>query len=59
MTSPAPSRPEGSALAPAPFSRAAWAGVAAVLALGVLDLVAGEEVLIAVLLVLPPLVVAL
>ena len=59
MTSTAPSRPERSALAPAPFSRAAWAGVAAVLALGVLEVVAGEEVLVAVLLVLPPLVVAL
>ena len=59
MTSTAPSRPDRSALAPAPFSRAAWAGVAAVLALGVLEVVAGEEVLVAALLVLPPLVVAL
>ena len=48
-----------SALAPSPFSRAAIAGVAAVLALGALELAAGEEVLVAVLLVLPPLVVAL
>jgi len=59
MTSTAPSRPERSALAPAPFSRAVWAGLAAVLALGVLEVVAGEEVLVAALLVLPPLVVAL
>jgi len=59
MTSTAPSRPERSALAPAPYSRAVWAGIAAVLALGVLEVVAGEEVLVAVLLVLPPLVVAL
>ena len=59
MTSTAPSRPERSALAPAPFSRAVWAGIAAVLALGVLEVVAGEEVLVAALLVLPPLVVAL
>ena len=59
MTSTAPSRPERSALAPAPFSRAIWAGIAAVLALGVLEVVAGEEVLVAALLVLPPLVVAL
>ena len=70
MTSTAPSpRPEA-ALAgwrgrgvrwPArPFSRGAIAGVAAVLALGgVLEVVAGEEVLVAALLVLPPLVVAL
>jgi PAS domain S-box-containing protein len=48
-----------SALAPAPFSRAAVAGVAAVLALGVLEIAVGEEVLVAALLVLPPLVVAL
>ena len=70
MTSTPPSRPESalagwrgggvrSALAPAPFSRAAVAGVVAVLALGALELAAGEEVLVAVLLVLPPLVVAL
>ena len=70
MTSAQPSRLESaltgwrgggarSVLAPAPFSRAAVAGVAAVLALGVLELAAGEEVLVAVLLVLPPLVVAL
>ena len=59
MTSTAPSRPEPSSLAPAPFSRAALAGVAAVLALGVLEVVAGEEVLVAALLVLPPLVVSL
>ena len=59
MTSTAPSRPEPSSLAPAPFSRAALYGVAAVLALGVLEVVAGEEVLVAALLVLPPLVVAL
>ena len=70
MTSTPPSRPESalagwsgggvrSALAPAPFSRASVAGLAAVLVLGALELAAGEEVLIAVLLVLPPLVVAL
>jgi hypothetical protein len=72
MTSTQPSRTEpGSALAgwrgggvrsvlaPAAFSRAAIAGVAAVLVLGALELAAGEEVLVAVLLVLPPLVVAL
>jgi PAS domain S-box-containing protein len=66
MTSTAPSRPDASALggvrsalAPAPFSRASLAGVAAVLALGVLEVAAGEEVLVAALLVLPPLVVAL
>ena len=71
MTSTPPSpRPEGalagwrgwsvrSAFAPRPFSRGAIAGVAAVLALGVLEVIAGEEVLVAALLVLPPLVVAL
>jgi PAS domain S-box-containing protein len=66
MTSTAPSRPDASALggvrsalAPAPFSRAALAGVAAVLALGALEVALGEEVLAAALLVLPPLVVAL
>ena len=48
-----------SALAPRPFSRGAIAGVAAVLALAVLEVVAGEEVLVAALLVLPPQVVAL
>ena len=46
-------------LAPPPFSRAAVAGVAAVLALTALSVLAGEEVLVAALLVLPPLVVAL
>ena len=71
MTSTPPSpRPEGalagwrgwsvrSAFAPRPFSRGVIAGVAAVLALAVLEAVAGEEVLVAALLVLPPLVVAL
>ncbi len=66
MTSTAPSRPDASALggvrsalAPAPFTRAALAGVAAVLALGALEVAVGEEVLVAALLVLPPLVVAL
>src|SRR4051812_11046644 len=71
MSGPPPSRSESalagwrgggvrSALAPAPLSRAgSGAGVAAVLGLGALELAAGEEVLIAVLLVLPPLVVAL
>jgi len=65
-----PSRPESalaglrggvrSALAPAPLSTAgAAAGIAAVLALGALEFAAGDEVLIAGLLVLPPLVVAL
>ena len=48
-----------SALAPPPFSRVAVAGAAAVLAVGALGVVAGEEVLVAALLVLPPLVVAL
>jgi PAS domain S-box-containing protein len=66
MTSTTRSRPEAttlagvrSALAPAPFSRAALAGVGAVLALGALEVVAGEEVLVAALLGLPPLVVGL
>jgi PAS domain S-box-containing protein len=66
MTSTAPSRPDTSALggvrsalAPAPFSRAALPGVAAVLALGALEVAAGEEVLVAALLVLPPLFFAL
>jgi PAS domain S-box-containing protein len=48
-----------SALAPAPFSRVVVAGAAAVAVLGVLDVLAGAETLIGVLLVLPPLVVAL
>jgi PAS domain S-box-containing protein len=70
MISTRPSRPEllagwrggglRSALAPARFSPVgAAAGIAAVLALGTLEYAAGEEVLVAVLLVLPPLVVAL
>jgi PAS domain S-box-containing protein len=66
MTSTKRSRPDAtalggvrSALAPAPFSRAALAGIASVLALGALEVLAGEEVLVAALLVLPPLVVAL
>ncbi len=66
MSSTKRSRPDAgalggvrSALAPAPFSRRALAGVAAVLALGALEVAAGEEVLVAALLVFPPLVVAL
>src|SRR5215216_4801568 len=69
MISTAPSRPEASlagwragvrsAFAPAPLSRASLAGVAAVLALGLLEVLVGEEVLVAALLALPPLVVAL
>jgi PAS domain S-box-containing protein len=70
MTSTPPSRPDTplagwraagvrSGLAPAPLSRASLGGVAAVLALGVLEVLAGEEVLVATLLVLPPLAVAL
>ena len=48
-----------SVLAPPPFSVGARGGVAAELALGALEAVAGEEVLISALLVLPPLVVSL
>jgi PAS domain S-box-containing protein len=70
MSSTSPSRAEPplagwraaavrSGLAPAPLSRASLGGVAAVLALGVLGALVEEEVLIAALLVLPPLVVAL
>jgi PAS domain S-box-containing protein len=70
MTSPQLSRPDAplagwraagvrSGLAPAPLSRASVWGVAAALALGVLEVLAGEEVLVAALLVLPPLAVAL
>jgi serine phosphatase RsbU (regulator of sigma subunit)/PAS domain-containing protein len=48
-----------SVLAPAPLSRGAIAGAAGALALGVLEAAITHEVLIAALLVLPPLVVAL
>ena len=48
-----------SILAPAPFSRLLVIGVAVELALGVLDVVLGADVLVAAMLVLPPVVVAL
>ncbi|HET8950595.1 MAG TPA: hypothetical protein VFN44_08790, partial [Solirubrobacteraceae bacterium] len=70
MTSPPLPRPDAplagwraagvrSGLAPAPLSRASVGGVAAVLALGALEVLAGGEVLVSALLVLPPLAVAL
>ena len=71
MTSTGPSpRPEASlagwrswgvrsAFAPRPFSRGAISGVAAVMAIALVEVLAGDEVLVAALLVLPPLVVAL
>ena len=48
-----------SILAPAPFSRLLVIGVAVELALGVLDVVLGADVLVAAMLMLPPVVVAL